>query len=324
MENKIDQQNFFVDFLIKFTKNYAIVVAIILLALVFSFSSRYFLKFDNIMNILLQSAALSIVAIGQAYIISSGEFDLSVGQITCMTGCLAAYMMKFMAINPWVAIICALIVGTIAGIINGALVAYAGIPVFVATLGMQNVAKGAAKIITNATPIPSLPQEIAFIGRGYLGIVPICVIIMIVLYIIAQFVSQKTKFGRYIYAIGGGEEAAFFAGINVKKYRCAVFGLAGFLAALGGIVLISRLNSAAVTNGNLYEFDSIIACVIGGISLSGGRGKIIQAMFGSIFLILFFNGMTMMNVNSFYQDILKGVVLVVAIGIDVMRNRKTN
>lgn len=308
----------------KFTKNYGIVIAIIVLGIVFSLSSEYFLKMQNLRNILLQSATIAIVSIGQALVITAGDFDLSVGQNVCVSSCLAAYLMKFVGVNPWVAIIVALIVGSIIGLMNGVLVAYVGIPAFIATLGLQNVARGFAKIITNATPIPTLPEEIAFLGRGYLIGIPICVIIMLGLYVVFAFISRKTKLGRYTYAIGGSSEAAFFSGINVKKFRCLAFTIAGLLAALSGIVLMSRLNSASVTNGNLYEFDAIIACVIGGISLSGGRGKIIQALFGSIFLILFFNGMTMLNVDPFYQDVLKGVVLVVAIAIDVFRNKKRN
>jgi ribose/xylose/arabinose/galactoside ABC-type transport system permease subunit len=306
----------------KLTKEYGIVIAIIAMAIVFSLLSEYFLKVDNLRNILLQSATVSIVAIGQAFVITSGEFDLSVGQNACVTGCLAAYMMKFMGIDPWVSITTTLVLGTLIGLLNGVLVAYAGIPAFIATLGMQNVARGFAKIITNATPIPTLPQEIAFLGRGYVLGIPFAAVLMISLYIIAAFVSRKTRFGRYVYAIGGGAEAAFFSGINIRKHKCITFTLAGFMAALSGIVLISRLNSASITNGNLYEFDAIIACVIGGISLAGGRGRIIQALFGAVFLMLFFNGMTMLNVDPFYQDVLKGIVLVVAIGIDVIRNRR--
>ena len=196
------------------------------------------------------------------------------------------------------------------------------LPAFIATLGLQNISKGAAKIITNASAIANLPESIAFLGRGYVLGIPVSVIIMISLYIIAAIVSRKTKIGRHIYAVGGGSEAAFFAGINVKKTRCIAFASAGFLAALGGVILMSRLNSGTVMNGNLYEFDAIIGCVIGGISLAGGKGKIIQALFGSVFLILFFNGMTMLNVDPFYQDVLKGIVLVSAVVIDVFRNKK--
>lgn len=306
----------------KFSKEYAVLIAILIMGIIFSVASPYFLTAQNLKNIFLQCAALSIVAIGQAIIILTGQFDLSLGQCVCFTSAVAAYMMKFMDVNPWLAVLAALLLGCVVGLTNGFLFAYCGMPAFIATLGLQMICRSFAKIITNATPIARLPKEIAFLGRGYIGVIPICVIIMLVLYIAFQFLSRRTKFGRNIYAIGGGEEAAFFAGIPTKKYYCVTFMLGGFLAALGGIILMSRLDSVSLTNGNLYEFDSIIACVIGGLSLTGGKGKVIGAFLGTIFLVLFFNGMTMMNVDPFYQDAIKGGVLIGAILIDVFRNKK--
>lgn len=306
----------------KLSKEYAVLMAIFIMGIVFSFASPYFLTGQNIKNIFLQCSALSIVAIGQALIIVTGQFDLSMGQCVCFTSAVAAYMIKFMDVNPWLAILTALLLGCVVGFCNGFLFAYCGLPAFIATLGLQMICKSFAKIITNATPIARLSEDIAFLGRGYLGVVPICVIIMLVLYVIFQFISRRTKFGRNIYAIGGGEEAAFFAGIPTKNYYCVTFMLGGLLAALGGVILMSRLDSVSLTNGNLYEFDSIIACVIGGLSLTGGKGKVIGAFFGTVFLVLFFNGMTMMNVDPFYQDAIKGGVLIGAILIDVFRNKR--
>jgi ribose transport system permease protein len=310
----------------KISKNYAILIATILMGAIFSFASPYFFSFDNIRNIFLQSSTIAVVAIGQALIILTGEFDLSIGQNVCVSSALAAYLMKFQNWNPWVAVLVGIGVGSLIGLTNGVLIAYAKIPCFIATLAMQNIGRGFAKIITNATPIPSLPKELDFIGRGFVGGkqygIPVSVIIMIVFYIVFTFISRRTKLGRGIYAIGGSSEAAYFAGINVRKYRVYTYTIAGALAGIGGIILISRLNSASVTNGNLYEFDAIIASIMGGISLAGGKGRVVQAMFGAIFLTLFFNGMTMLNVHPFYQDVIKGVVLVVAIGIDLLRNKK--
>lgn len=307
----------------KFSKEYAALVAIFLLGIVFSIlAPEYFLTWNNMSNILLQTSTVAIVAIGQAVVLTTGQFDLSLGQIVCVTSVVGAILMKNYGMNTWLALLIVLLLGAVIGLTNGVLFAYCGIPAFIATLGVQNICRGAAKLATNATPIPRLPQEMGFIGRGYVGAIPVSVIIMIVLYIIVQFVSKKTKLGRCLYAIGGNSEAAFFAGISIKKYYCVAFMLAGIFSALGGIVLMSRLNSVSITNGNLYEFDAVIASIIGGISLTGGKGKIIGTMFGAIFLILFFNGMTMLNVDPFIQDVLKGVVLIVAIGLDVFRNRK--
>ena len=314
-----------IDVFLRFTKDYVYVFAILLLGAVFAvLEPEYFLTWKNITNILLQASTIAIVAIGQAIVLTTGQFDLSLGQIVCVTSIIGAILMKTYGMNTWLALLIVILLGALLGITNGVLFAYCGIPAFIATLGIQNICRGTAKLITNATPIARMPKDMAFIGRGYVGPIPVSVIIMIVIYIVIQFISQKTKLGRNFYAIGANSEAAFFAGINIKKYYCIAFMLAGIFAALGGIVLMSRLDSVAITNGNLYEFDAVIASIIGGISLTGGKGKIIGAMFGSIFLILLFNGMTMLNVDPFVQDILKGVVLVIAIGIDVLRHRKTN
>ena len=307
----------------KFSRDYAIVLAIIALGTIFSFSTDYFFTAENMKNILLQSSTLAVVAVGQALVILAGEFDLSIGQNVCITSCVAAYMMKFLHADPVMAIAVAFLLGTFIGACNGVMVSYMRIPAFIATLGIQNISRGLAKVITNAAPIAKLPKSIHFLGRGSLGFLPYSVIIMVLVYIIFVFLSTKTKFGRYTYSIGGNKEAAYFSGIDVKLYKTLTFAVAGLMAAFGGIILMSRLDSAFITNGNLYEFDAIIASVIGGISLSGGKGKIVGALLGSIFLIMFFNGMTMMNVDPFYQDVLKGVVLIVAIAIDVLRNRKS-
>lgn len=320
VKNKIDLG----ETISKFSKDYMALMAILIMMVVFSFTSPYFFTAMNLKNILLQTATVGIVTIGEALLIATGQFDLSLGQNACVAGIVAAYLMKIVGINPFLAIFIALCLGAVIGAVNGFLFAYCGIPAFMATLGLQNICKGFAKILSNATPIGDLPSSISFIGRGYLGVIPICVIILITLFVIAEFMTRKTKFGRSIFAIGGGSEAAFFSGVNIKKVSLLTFTLAGFLAALGGVVLISRLNSAAITNGNLYEFDAIIASVLGGISLTGGKGKIINALFGAIFLIMFFNGMTMLNVDPFWQDVLKGIVLVAAIALDIFRNRRKN
>ncbi|NBK93950.1 ABC transporter permease [bacterium 1XD21-13] len=307
----------------KASKEYMVIFAILILGIVFSIASPYFLTINNMTNILLQATTLSVVAIGQAMVLLTGQMDLSLGQNVCLTGYIMAYLMNILEWNPWVAILAGLLTACMVGAVNGFLFAYCKIPAFIVTLGMQNICKGAAKLITNATPISRLPDEIAFFGRGYLwDAIPISVLIMLFLYVIIQFVSVKTKIGRQFYAVGGNSEAAFFAGINKKAVYLVAFTLAGLFAGISSVILISRLNSANVTNGNLYEFDAMISCVIGGISMTGGKGKVVSSLFGAVFLILFFNGMTMLNVDPFFQDVLKGMVLIAAIGIDVLRNRQ--
>lgn len=305
----------------KFFSEYYAVVAIVILIIVFSFTSQYFLKYDNLKNILIQTAPVSICAIGQAFCIIKGGMDLSLGQNLCVTSCTVAILLKA-GMNPWLAIIIGLLLGVAIGSGVGFLHSIIGLPTFIASLAFQNICRGAAKIITQATPISGFPREIDYFGKEYIGPIPICVIIMVVFYMIFAFISRRTRFGRILYAIGGNKEAAFFAGIDVKKYTMFAHMLAGGLAAFAGLITMSRLSSVAITSGNLYEFDATTACAIGGIALSGGKGKLIYALLGILFLQVFFNGMVMLNVDSFWQEVLKGIVLAVSVSFDVLRGKK--
>ncbi|NLJ41220.1 MAG: ABC transporter permease [Clostridiales bacterium] len=316
------------------SKDYMSVIGIILLAIIFSIGSyvkngqQYFMTVSNWKNILLQSSTVAVVALGQSIILLTGNFDLSLGRVVALTSSVGAILMKNVGMAPGLAILIMFAIGILMGSFNGFMTAYVGIPAFIATLGTQYISYGVAKLLTQATPIPNMPESIGWLGRGYalestIGkIIPICVIIMLAVYIIAQFVTSKTKIGRNIYAVGGSSEAAFFSGINVKRYYFGTFVLAGILATFGGLILMSRLNSVAVTNGQNYEFDAVIGSIVGGISLAGGKGRVIGTMFGCIFLITLFNGFSQLGVDPFVQDVLKGVALVIAITLDVLRNKK--
>lgn len=309
-------------------KDWMSIVGILLLLIVFSilsfikFGAQYFLTWSNIKNILLQTSTIAIVAIGQSIMLIGGNFDLSLGRMLCLTSCVGAILMK--AGTPViVAILVMFAIGLVVGAINGTMVAYIGVPAMIATLGTQYICYGVAKLVTQAVPIPKMPESISWLGRGYIGgVVPICAVIMVVLYIIAQFVTTKTKVGRNIYAVGGSKEAAFFSGIDVKKYHFGTFILGSILSTFGGLVLMSRLNSVAVTNGQNYEFDAVISSIIGGVSLAGGKGRVIGTMFGALFLNILFNGFSQMGVDPFVQDVLKGIVLVMAVTLDVVGNMK--
>ena len=243
--------------------------------------------------------------------------------MVCLTSCIGGIMMKNLDVPVAAAIPLMFLVGITIGSINGFLVSFIGVPPMIATLGTQYVCYGVAKLLTQAVPIPNMPKAIAWLGRGYIGgEIPICAVIMISLYIIAQLLLTYTKAGRNIYAVGGSAEAAFFSGINVKMYKFCTFVLSGVLTTFGGLTLMSRLNSVAVTNGQNYEFDAVISSIIGGISLAGGKGNVIGTMFGCIFLITLFNGFTMIGIDPFVQDVLKGIVLITAITLDVMNSNK--
>ena len=311
-------------------KDWMSLVGIALLIVVFSiisyakFGAQYFLTWSNWKTILLQSSTVAIVALGQSIMLLTGNFDLSLGRMVCLTSCVGAVLMKNVGMNTGLAIVIMFAIGLTVGLINGLMVAYVGVPAMIATLGTQYICYGVAKLLTQAVPIPKMPDSIAWMGRGYIlnGTIPVCVILMLVLYILAQFVTSKTKVGRNLYAVGGSREAAFFSGINVKLYQLGTFLLGGILATFGGLVLMSRLNSVAVTNGQNYEFDAVISSIIGGVSLAGGKGRVIGTMFGCIFLNTLFNGFSQMGVDPFVQDVLKGVVLVLAVTLDVASNKK--
>lgn len=312
-----------------FAKNWMSLVGIALLIIVFSaisyakFGAQYFLTWDNWKTILLQSSTVAIVALGQSINLITGNFDLSLGRLVCVTSCVGAILMKDVGLSVGVSICLMFAIGIVIGCINGFMVSYVGVPAMIATLGTQYICYGVAKLITQAVPIPKMPESIKWLGRGYiLKVIPVCVVLMIVLYIFAQFFTTKTKIGRNLYAVGGSREAAFFSGINVKLYNFGTFVFGGILATFGGLVLMSRLNSVAVTNGQNYEFDAVISSIIGGVSLAGGKGRVIGTMFGCIFLNTLFNGFSQMGVDPFVQDVLKGVVLVIAITLDVLSNRK--
>lgn len=315
------------------SKDWMSIIGIVALMIIFSiasqvkFGQQYFMTWGNWKNILLQSSTVAIVALGQSLILLTGNFDISLGRMVCLTSCVGGMLMKNYDVAVPVAILVMFAIGITISTINGYLVCYLGVPAMVATLGTQYVCYGVAKLITQAVPIPNMPESITWMGRGYVfnNLIPICVIIMVVLYVAAQLFTSFTKVGRNMYAVGGSSEAAFFSGINVKRYGIGTFIVAGILATFGGLVLMSRLNSVAVTNGQNYEFDAVIGSIIGGISLAGGKGRVVGTMFGCIFLITLFNGFSQIGVDPFLQDVLKGCVLILAVTLDVVNNnRKKN
>ena len=311
-------------------KDWMSLVGIAILIVVFSiisyakFGAQYFLTWSNWKNILLQSSTVAIVALGQSIMLLTGNFDLSLGRMVCLTSCVGAILMKNVGMPVGLAVLIMFAIGLTVGAINGLMVSYVGVPAMIATLGTQYICYGLAKLLTQAVPIANMPEAIAVLGRGYIfnNTFPICVLLMIIVYAIAQFVTAKTRVGRNLYAVGGSREAAFFSGINVKGYQFGTFLLGSVLATFGGLVLMSRLNSVAVTNGQNYEFDAVIGSIIGGVSLAGGKGRVIGTMFGCIFLNTLFNGFSQMGVDPFVQDVLKGVVLVLAVTLDVASNKK--
>ncbi len=320
-------QNGLLDGLKEFLSNYVIVIPILLLIVVWTIVAPNFMTYSNWMNILRQVSMIAILASGAFFIMATGDFDLGLASVVGLTGCVFAKLMVNFGWSPVLAAVAAILLGVLTGVINGCMVTFFGIPAFIATLGMQYVARGLCYVVTNSYPITGLPESIGWIGRGYLGIggkelVPWPVVFMAVIYVIVAFVAAKTKFGRYVYAVGGNSEAAYLSGINSKQIKRAVFTIGGLMAGLVGIILTSRVSSGQPIGGTGWEFKAVIAVVMGGVSLTGGKGKPIGVAMGAVFVGILENGMTLLNINSYLQQVVQGIVLVVAIGFDVYKTKR--
>ena len=308
--------------LLTFLSSYMIIIPIILLIIVWTAVAPNFMTYGNWMNILRQVSMIAILAAGAFFIMATGDFDLGLASVVGITGCVFAKLIVDLGWNPVLAALVAILLGVFTGVINGCMVTYFGIPAFIATLGMQYVARGFCYVVTNSYPISGLPDSIGWIGRGYLkiggvNIVPWSVVVMVLVYVVTAFVAAKTKFGRYVYAVGGNAEAAWLSGINASRIKRMVFTLGGLAAGLVGVILVSRLSSGQPQGGEGWEFKAVIAVVMGGVSLTGGKGKPIGVALGAVFVGILENGMTLLNINSYYQQIVQGIVLVLAIGFDV-------
>jgi ribose transport system permease protein len=304
------------------SQKYFIVYAVIVLIIILSLLSDAFLSVNNIINVLRQSSMVAIIAVGVFFVIVGAGIDISVGSIVAIAGITMSSFIVDYKFPVFLGILGGLLAGVAVGIINGYLVTKRHVPAFVATLGTMGAVRGLTYVLTNAYPISGLPKSIEFIGRGYVGPIPVPVIMMIVVYVIAYIIAEHTKTGRFIYAIGGNEEAAHLSGIRVDAYRFFTYITSGLLAALSGIILVSRLASDQPNAGIGFEFEAITAAVIGGTSLYGGKGVVIGVFFGAIFITTLLNGMVLLNVSSYYQQMIKGIVLILAVMIDVAKNKK--
>nr|WP_276330808.1 ribose ABC transporter permease [Halanaerobium congolense] len=291
-------------------------IGLLILVIVLSFMSPYFLTIPNILNIIRQVSIIAIVSFGMTMVILTGGIDLSVGSMLAFSGAISAGMMVNSGLNVFLAIFIGLAAGTALGFFNGLAVAKAKLPAFIVTLAMMTIARGFTLIYTNGRPISGFNETFRFFGAGYLGRIPIPVVIMFMFLVIIYILLKKTPFGRYIYAIGGNETATKLSGINTEKIKVAVYALNGFLAAVSGIILTSRLNSAQPMSGEGYELDAIAAVVLGGTSLSGGSGTVIGTIVGALIIAVLNNGLNLLNVSSFYQLVAKGAVILLAVFLD--------
>jgi ribose transport system permease protein len=290
-------------------------LGLVIIGVVFSLMTPVFLTGPNLMNILQQSSINACIALGMTLVIISGGIDLSVGPIAALSGVLGAAMLVAGVPVP-LAILGALGVGALCGLFNGALIAWGGLQPFIVTLGGLSLYRAFALIYTGGTPIFGIPEEFRAFTNGSLAGVPNPVIIVAVLAVIAWVILNKTPLGEYFMAVGGNAEAARIAGVPVTLTKLMAYMISGVMAAVAAMILIGRLGAAEPTLGNLWELDAIAAAAIGGAALSGGRGSIVGTLIGCVILGALRNGLTLMNVQAFYQLLATGIIIIVAMLID--------
>ncbi|MDQ0818644.1 ribose transport system permease protein [Bacillus pumilus] len=289
---------------------------IILIAIV-SILNPAFLEPLNILNLLRQISINALIAFGMTFVILTGGIDLSVGAILALSSALTAGFIVS-GMDPILAIIVGSIIGAILGMVNGLLITKGKMAPFIATLATMTIFRGLTLVYTDGNPITGLGSNYAFqlFGRGYFLGIPVPAITMLLTFIVLWVLLHKTPFGRRTYAIGGNEKAALISGIKVPRVKIMIYSLAGFMSALAGAILTSRLNSAQPTAGTSYELDAIAAVVLGGTSLSGGRGRIVGTLIGVLIIGVLNNGMNLLGVSSFYQSVVKGIVILIAVLLD--------
>lgn len=296
----------------EFLQKYGLIISFLLLCLALTLLSDRFLTVDNMVNVLRQSTINGIIAVGMTFVILTAGIDLSVGSILAFSSVVTAALMKGGMDVP-LAILIGLGIGAALGLINGVTITRAKVPPFVTTLGMMTIARGLALTFTEGRPITGLPESFRFIGTGSIGPVPTPIAIAAVIFIAGYILLTRTSLGQYIYAIGNNPVAARYAGISVSLNTTFVYVLSGALSALAGLILIARLDSAQPTAGLAFEFDAIAAVVVGGTSFAGGQGGLVGTLIGVLIIAVLDNGLNLLNVSSFYQPVVSGVVIAVAL-----------
>ncbi|MFG2022797.1 substrate-binding domain-containing protein [Streptomyces sp. NPDC048825] len=294
--------------------------ALIVLVIAMSALSGDFLTTDNLLNVGVQAAVTAILAFGVTFVIVSAGIDLSVGSVAALSATVLAWSATSEGVPVWIAVILAVATGIACGLVNGILISYGKLPPFIATLAMLSVGRGLSLVISQGSPI-AFPDSVSHLGDTLGGWLPVPVLVMIVMGLITAVVLGRTYLGRSMYAIGGNEEAARLSGLRVKKQKLAIYALSGLFAAAAGIVLASRLSSAQPQAAQGYELDAIAAVVIGGASLAGGTGKASGTLIGALILAVLRNGLNLLSVSAFWQQVVIGVVIALAVLLDTVRRK---
>ncbi|MGL1890806.1 MAG: ABC transporter permease [Spirochaetaceae bacterium] len=301
-------------------KKYGIMIIFSVICLVISIITPNFLTSRNILNILRQSSIIGIMAIGTTYVIIGGGFDISVGSTLALS---AAVVLGLQGVMPWgFAVVIALAVGSFVGLANGILAAKIKIVSIIATLGTMTIVRGLTYLYTGGYPITGYSDSFRFIGSGYIGPIPFPIILLVFMVVVWQFTLNKTPLGRYSCAVGGNKEATRLSGVSVDYYQIMTFVIGGGMAAMAGIVYASRLNSATPLAGQGYELDAIAATVIGGTSVSGGEGSVVGTLVGVLILSIIGNMFNLLGVQVYIQYLVKGLIILVVVGIDSMNKDK--
>lgn len=296
-------------------RRFGIAIAFALLILILSLLSESFLTVSNLLNIARQVSINAIIAAGMTFVILTGGIDLSVGSVLAYSGAIMAGLLS--TGKPVVVSIGGgLALGALLGLVSGIIITKGKVQPFIATLAMLTIARGATLVYTDGRPITGLPDAFVWLGAGEIVRIPVPVIIMGLVFLGASVVLRQTVLGRYVYAIGGNEEAARLSGVNVTFYKTLVYVICGLLSAVSAVILTARLNSAQPTAGVAFELDAIAAVVLGGTTLAGGEGSIGGTLMGALIIGVINNGLNLLNVNPFYQQVVKGVVILLAVLLD--------
>lgn len=304
-----------------FLQRFGLLLSFMLLALVLSILSDRFLQGQNLVNILRQASINAIVAVGMTLVILTGGIDLSVGSVLALSAVVGADMLKKGSAPP-VAVVAALALGAGLGVINGLIITRGRIPPFIATLGMLTVGRGLTLMYTQGQPVTGLPDSFRFIGAGSFGPIPMPIVVAGLTFAIGYLALSRTRLGEYIYVLGDNPTAARLAGVATDRITALVYALSGLCSALAGLVLIARLDSAQPVIGQGYEFNAIAAVVVGGTSFSGGEGTLGGTLLGALLIETLNNGLNLLNVSSLWEQVVKGVVIALALLLYKFLNRR--
>lgn len=301
---------------------YGIFLVFVAMFILFSFIAPNFFAVRNIFNVARQICTLGICAVGMTIVLITGGIDLSLGFQISLANVVCAWLMVNGGVSPLLAVAITMVMITGIGILNGIIIVKSHVAPLIVTLAMLNILNGLSFMVSKGLPIFGFPSGFSTAGQGSIGGIPISLFVMAIIFIIGGFILQKTYFGRYFYAIGNNEEAAELSGINTARLKILAYGFCSFLTSIGGLLMLSRTNSGLSSNGDGFEFNVITACVLGGVSSSGGKGTVFGALVGVLIVGFLENGLLLMNVSEYMQLVIKGILMLAAVVYDTLSREK--